>query len=118
MTRRLLISIDATPDCRQAIDHLLALHAGGETVEAVLLHVAEPVTAWQVLSHRTPEEVARFQAERGHWLLEDAAAELAGAGIANESLFVRGATATEIPAAARAHHCDAVLRGKKEQALH
>lgn len=109
MMKRLLIPVDATPACRLALDQARALRDDGEDIEAVLLHVAEPVTAWQVLSFRTPEEVAAFQAERGQWLLEDAESELRAAGIPCESVFVRGERKSALRDAATSRRCDLTL---------
>jgi len=93
---RVLIPIDATARSRWAIRHALAQHRAGAAIEAHLLFVAEPVRSLEVLRFRTQADIARFHAERAHWLIEDAATPLRQAGIPVQGHFREGDIAFEI----------------------
>lgn len=78
---RVLIPVDATERSRWPIRRALAEHRAGAKLDVHLLHVAEPIVAWQVLRFRTQAEIAKFQATRAGYLLEDAARPVRDAGI-------------------------------------
>lgn len=93
---RLLIPIDATERSRWGIQYAVHLHLGGKPVQACLLFVAEPVTSLELLRFRTHDEIARFQAESGHYYIEDAAQPLVRAGIPYEEVFREGEVVFQI----------------------
>ena len=106
---RLLLPIDATERSRWGIRYVLARHRSGQAVEAALLFVGEPITSWQVLRFRTHEEIARFQSQRAHYLLEDAAQPLARNGIPFRALFREGEVVFEILDAAEQLDCSEIV---------
>jgi hypothetical protein len=107
--KRMLLPMDASGRSRWAIRYALARHQGGEPVDATLLVVGEPVTDWQVLRFRTHEEVARFQAERARYLMEEAAQPLVRSGIPCRTLFREGDLAFEILDAAEQFDCTEIV---------
>ena len=110
--RRLLVPIDATERSRWGIGYVRALHAAGKAVEAALLNVGEPVTNWQVLRFRTHDEIARFQAERARYLLDETAQPLAADGIPCRTLFREGEIVFEILDAAEQLECSEIVLPK------
>ena len=96
VTLRILIPVDATERSRWGARYARWRCRQGIAVEVELLLVAEPVTNWEVLRFRTQSEVARFQAERGQFLLEDAAQPLLQAGIAVRVNYREGDVAFQI----------------------
>jgi len=107
--RRLLIPVDATPRSRWAIRYALRLKEAGVPVSAVLIHVAEPVTAWEVRRSWTDAEIACFQAGTGSQILEDAARDLAEAGIPVRPIFREGDIVFEILDQAERLECDEIV---------
>jgi universal stress protein family protein len=110
--RRLLLPVDATERSRWGIRHVLARHQAGQAVDVALLFVGEPVTDWRVLRFRTHAEIARFQAERAHYLLDEAAQPLAGHGIPCRTLFREGEVVFEILDAAEQLNCSEIVLPK------
>ena len=106
---RLLIPVDATERSRWSIRYALRLKGGGVPVSVVLIHVAEPVTAWEVRRFWTHAQIARFQAETGSHILEDAASDLVGAGIPVRSIFREGDVVFEILDQAERLDCDEIV---------
>lgn len=107
--RHLLIPVDATERSRWAIRYALRLKEGGVPVSVVLIYVAEPITAWEVRRFWTHAEIARFQAETGSHILEDAARDLVGAGIPVRSIFREGDIVFEILDQAERLECDEIV---------
>jgi hypothetical protein len=107
--RRLLIPIDATERSRWAVRYAHARHRAGDRMNAVLIHVAEPVTNWQVLRFRTHDEIAHFQAERGRFLLEDAAQSFREEGIPCRTVYREGETAFHVLDVAEQLDCNEIV---------
>jgi hypothetical protein len=107
--RRLLLPIDATERSRWGIRYALARYRAGQAVDAILLFVGEPITSWQVLRFRTHDEIARFQSQRAHYLLEEAAQPLVQDGIPVRALFREGEVAFEILDAAEQLDCSEIV---------
>jgi hypothetical protein len=105
---RLLIAVDATEQSRWALHYALAQHRE-RCIEVELLFVAEPVTRWEVLRFRTQREIAEFQAKMAHWLLEDAAEPLRGAGIPVRNHFREGSMSSQIVEAAEQLGCGQIV---------
>lgn len=106
---RLLIPVDATERSRWGLQYALRLQRKGIPLQVFLLFVAEPVTSTEVLRFRTPDEIARFQAESGRSILEDAALPLAEAGIVSEEVFREGDIAFQILEVAKQLGCDEIV---------
>ena len=87
---RILIPINANEDSRRAIQYALRRQREGRDVEAILLHVGEPITQWEVLRFRTQQEIAQFQAERAQAFIDEASGMLETAGIPCRGLFKQG----------------------------
>jgi hypothetical protein len=107
--RRLLLPIDASERSRWGIRYVLARHRAGQRVDAALLFVGEPITNWQVLRFRTHDEIARFQSQRAHYLLEEAAQPLTHNGIPFRALFREGEVVFEILDAAEQLDCSEIV---------
>jgi hypothetical protein len=107
--RRLLIPIDATERSRWAVRYAHARHRAGDRVNAVLIHVAEPVTSWEVLRFRTHDEIARFQSERGRFLLEDAAQSFHEEGIPCRTIYREGETTFHVLDVAEQLDCNEIV---------
>ncbi|MBI3917222.1 MAG: universal stress protein [Betaproteobacteria bacterium] len=107
--RRLLLPIDATERSRWGIRYVLARHRAGQATDVALLFVGEPITDWQVLRFRTHDEIARFQSQRAHFLLEEAARPLVRDGIPVRALFREGELAFEILDAAEQLECSEIV---------
>jgi nucleotide-binding universal stress UspA family protein len=106
---RLLVPVDATERSRWGVEYALRQHRDGRPVEACLLFVAEPVTRLEVLRFRTHDEIARFQAESGRLILQDAARPLREAGIAGQEFFREGDIVFQILDTAEQLGCDAIV---------
>ena len=106
---RLLIPIDATERSRWGVRYALRQHQVGKPVQACLLFVAEPATSLELLRFRTHDEIARFQAESGQYLIEDAADPLVRAGIPYEAVLREGEVAFQILDAAEQLGCSNVV---------
>lgn len=106
---RLLIPIDATERSRWGVRYALRQHQVGKPVQACLLFVAEPATSLELLRFRTHDEIARFQAESGQNLIEDAADPLLRAGIPYEAVLREGEVAFQILDAAEQLGCSSVV---------
>lgn len=107
--RRMMIPVNANDDSRWGVQHALQCQRRGEAVEAVLLHVAEPVDAWQVLRCLTRAEVAACQAARASAFIESAAEPLRAANIPCRSVFKQGATVQTILATATELDCAEIV---------
>lgn len=108
-TTRLLIPVDATDRSRWGLRYALRLHEKGVPLHTVLLFVAEPVTSLEVLRFRTHDDIARFQAESGRNILDDAALTLAAAGMAHERIYREGDIAFQILDVAEQLGCDEIV---------
>lgn len=108
-TQRLMIPVNADNESRRGVQTALQRQRAGEAVEVVLLHVAEPVTAWQVLRSMTRAEVAAFQAQSAAAFLVDAARPLVAAQIPCRTLFLSGSVVQTILDSAAANDCDEIL---------
>lgn len=108
-TTRLLIPVDATERSRWGLQYSLRLHGKGIPLHAALLFVAEPVSSLEVLRFRTHEEIARFQAESGRYILEDSALPLAQAGISYELIYREGDIVFQILDVAEQLDCDVIV---------
>lgn len=108
-TLKLLLPVDATERSRWGINYAIARKQSGRDVAVSLLYVAEPVTSWQVLRFLKQEEVRRFQAERGNYLLQDAAQPLEQAGIPAQMNYREGDIVFEILDVAEQLGCDEIV---------
>ena len=108
-TLKLLLPIDATERSRWGINYAIGRKQSGRDVAVSLLFVAEPVTNWEVLRFLSQEKVRRFQAERGNYLLEDAAQPLRQAGIPAQTNFREGDIAFQILDVAEQLDCDEIV---------
>lgn len=109
-TARLLLPVSAERSALPAmIRYAAEIHARGPAVEAVLLHVAPPISQWEVLRFRTQQEVAEFQAERAQRFLDDATTQLAAAGVPSCSLFRRGDVVFTILDVAEEMQCSEIV---------
>lgn len=108
-TLKLLLPIDATERSRWGINYALWRKQSGRDVAVSLLFVAEPVTNWEVLRFFSEERVRRFQAERGNYLLEDAAQPLRQAGIPAQMNYREGDIVFQIFDVAEQLECDEIV---------
>ena len=108
-TLKLLLPVDATERSRWGINYAAWRKQSGCGVAVSLLFVAEPVTDWQVLRFRTQEEIRRFQAERGNYVLEDAAQQLEQAGIPAQANYREGDIVFQILDVAEQLDCDEIV---------
>lgn len=108
-TLKLLLPVDATERSRWGIHYSIKRKQSGRNVVVSLLFVAEPVTSWQVLRFLNQQEVRRFQAERGNYLLEDAAQALEQAGIPVQMNYREGDIVFQILDIAEQLQCDAIV---------
>lgn len=107
-TLKLLLPIDATERSRWGINYAIWRKQSGRDVAVSILFVAEPVTGWEVLRFLSQEEVRRFQAERGNYLLEDAAQPLRQAGIPAQMNYREGDIVFQILDVAEQLECDEI----------
>lgn len=105
---KILVPIDATERSRWGILYARRCGQSGRNVEVTLLHVAEPIVAWQVRRFFSEEEVRSFQAQRANYLLQDAAEALRQAGIPVTMKFQEGDIAFEILDIAEQFDCDEI----------
>lgn len=108
-TLNLLLPVDATERSRWGINYAIWRRNSGRNVAVSLLTVAEPITSWQVLRFYTQERVRQFQAERGKYLLEDAAQSLQKAGIPVQMNFREGDIVFEILDVAEQLECNEIV---------
>lgn len=112
---KLLIPIDGSERARWGLQYARARARRGDELSVELLFVAEPIQNWQVLRFWTRRQVASFQSERGHFLLEDAERFLREAGIPVQSHFREGDAAYQILDAAQALNCQEIVLPAPEQ---
>ncbi|MBM3392136.1 MAG: universal stress protein [Betaproteobacteria bacterium] len=105
----LLIPVDATERSRWGLRYALRLQRKAVPLRVSLLFVAEPVTRLEVLRFRTHDDIARFQAESGRNILEDAARPLVEAGIACEQVYREGDIVFQILDVAEQLGCDEIV---------
>lgn len=108
-TLNLLLPVDATERSRWGINYAIWRRNSGRNVAVSLLTVAEPITSWQVLRFYTQERVRQFQAERGKYLLEDAAQSLQKSDIPVQMNFREGDIAFEILDVAEQLECNEIV---------
>ena len=108
-TLKLLLPIDATERSRWGINYAIGCRQSGRDLAVSLLFVAEPVMGWEVLRFLSQEEVRRFQAERGNYLLEDAAQPLRQAGIPAQMNYREGDIVFQILDVAEQLECDEIV---------
>ena len=108
-TLKLLLPIDATERSRWGINYAIGRKQSGRDVAVSLLFVAEPVTNWEVLRFLSQEKVRRFQAERGNYLLENAAQPLRQAGIPAQMNYREGDIVFQILDVAEQLECDEIV---------
>ncbi|MBI2293199.1 MAG: universal stress protein [Betaproteobacteria bacterium] len=108
-TLKLLLPIDATARSRWGIHYAIWRKHSGRDVAVSLRFVAEPVTGWEVLRFLSQEEVRRFQAERGNYLLKDAAQPLRQAGIPMQMNYREGDIVFQILDVAEQLECDEIV---------
>ncbi len=106
---RLLIPVDATERSRWGLQYALRLHRNNVPVRVAMLYVAEPITTLEVLRFRTHDEIARFQAESGRSILDDAAQSLAQAGIPCELVYREGDIVFQILDVAEQLGCSEII---------
>lgn len=85
--KRILIPIDATEKFRCGLLYARRLAESGDQLEVILLFVAEPVNAWQVLRFYSPSEVRKHFQERSAIFLNEAAQLFSDAGIPCQICF-------------------------------
>ncbi len=108
-TLKLLLPVDATERSRWGINYAIGRKRSGRDVAVSLLFVAEPVTNWEVLRFFSEERVRRFHAERGNYLLEDAAQPLRQAGIPVQMNYREGDIVFQILDVAEQLECDEIV---------
>ena len=106
---KLLLPVDATERSRWGINYAIWRRHSRHDIAVSLLFVAEPVTSWEVLRFMAQERVRRFQAERGNYLLEDAAQPLEQAGIRAELNYREGDIVFHILDVAEQLGCDEIV---------
>ena len=111
---KLLISIDGSERARWGLHYARARARRGEELSVDLLFVAEPIQNWQVLRFWSRRQVAGFQSERGHFLLDDAERYLRDAGIPVQSHFCEGDAAYQILDAAQTLHSQEIVLPEHE----
>ena len=88
--RRLLVPVSAASARARGIAYPHRCLAAGLPVEVCLLHVIEPVEAWQVLRFLTRDEVARFQERRAADCLARNSAILVEEGVPFHAVIRKG----------------------------
>lgn len=117
-TARLLIPVSAEQaDLQAIIRYAIGRHSPASPLEVVLLHVAPVITQWEVLRFRTQQEIAEFQAERAQRFLDDAAAQLAAAGVTSHRVFRRGDVAFTILDVAEEQQCSEIVMPEQPRGL-
>ncbi len=106
---KLLIPIDGSDRARWGLQYARIHARRGDELAAELLFVAEPIRNWQVLRFWTRQEISRFQAERGRFLLDDAERKLREAGIDVNTHYREGDAAYQIFEAAQALQCQEIV---------
>lgn len=113
----LLVPIDAREDSRWALRYAAQRRRDGVHVEVVLLNVGEPVTRWEVLRFRTPQEIAQFQSERAQAFIDEASAPLREQGIPVRGVFRQGEIVFTILDAAEEFACDEIVMPRAARKL-
>ena len=105
----LLVPINAREDSRWALRYAAQRRRDGVRVEVVLLNVGEPVTQWEVLRFRTPQEITQFQSERAQAFIDEASAPLRERGIPVRGVFRQGEIVFSILDVAEEFACDEIV---------
>jgi len=107
--RRLLVPIAAATERSRGIDYAQRCLASACPVEVCLLHVIEPVDAWEVLRFLRRDEIERFQEQRAADCLARNAAVLAAEGIPFHSVVRRGHLIESIVGVAEEWGCSEIV---------
>jgi hypothetical protein len=108
-TKRLLIPVAASERSRWGVRYALRQQGSGQSVRVVLLFVADPVSAAEVVRFRTHVERARAQAASGAQVLHDAAQPLVAAGVSCQEVYREGDIVAQIGDVAEQLDCDAIV---------
>ena len=108
---RFLVPCDGSAQSLRALQHVVRLAGQREAPEIHLLHVREPVDAWQVRSFLHDDEVTRIQQSEGEEDLRTARALLDQAGVAYTTQVVSGPIAETIAEYATRQGCDQIVMG-------
>ncbi len=107
---KLLIPIDGSACSRRALEHALRL---ASPPEIHLLHVREPIAAWEVRRFLTPPEIAKIQLQEGMAEIQACRELLDAAGVPYhfQVLVGDGEVAEAISQYADEHGCDLIVMG-------
>lgn len=105
---RILIPINADADSRNGVQYALRRQREGYSVDAVLLHIAEPIGGLKHLRHRTRTDITRVQTQQATHFFEVASAPLEAAGLAYCCLYKEGDVVFSILDAAEQQGCDEI----------
>ena len=114
---RILMAVDGSGHSRRVLDYVLRLKDQFRSgIEVLLLNVQPAVPARELLLEGRPSEIHRMEEParaRGEQLLEPAALELRGAGVATQVHVEVGDPAEVIARFAGTYHCDLVVMGTR-----
>lgn len=108
-----LIPVDGSENSLRALDHLISLIQNGEPMEVHLIHVREPLNAWEVHRFLTQTEIQSFQVSEGEDALAAAKQRLDAAGIPYTAEILIGDIAPTISGYAEAIGCDKIIMGSR-----
>jgi len=108
---RFLVPCDGSAQSLRALRHVVRLAEQREPPEIHLLHVREPVDAWQVRGFLHEDEVNRIQQSEGEENLRTARELLDHAGTDYTARVVTGPIAETIAEFATQQGCDHIVMG-------
>lgn len=108
-----LIPVDASETALRAVDHFISLVQGREPMEVCLLHVREPVDAWEIRRVLTADEIAALQRSEGEDVLQAARQRLDAAGIPYTAEVLIGEIGATIARHAEETGCDKIIMGSR-----
>ena len=109
--RKILIPVDGSQLCLDAVRHGLDLVAHGLRAEFVLANVQEPPSLYEIITVRDPDILEDVSASAGAHMLEQARALCDSAGVAYECDIASGDPAHTLIDLVERHGCDSLIMG-------
>lgn len=110
---RIVLGVDGSAGSTAALEHVLALAAGGLRCHVIVVAVQEPVYLIEVLLPPDTEVLERWTAAAGRRAIDQAGARLREAGVDFESELLTGDPAAALVDAAKRQACDLVVLGAR-----
>jgi nucleotide-binding universal stress UspA family protein len=110
---KILVPMDGSPPALAALRHALAVRARGLPLSLVLVNVQTPAGLYEMVTARSPEQLADAAREAGAHALAAAEALCEQAGCDYECEVAQGDPAPLLAELAENYGCDAIVMGAR-----